>query len=346
MSDSSQPMVVQITRPRRFIIFLVLLLLAAAYGVYFFFWGGSTVLRAGTISIAEGSSGRTVWERLVKDGYTRRTMPWRFWSWRLAATGKLKAGTYTLQAGESVRQAITDFMAGKVVNNEQTITYPEGFTLQQIAERTAARGIGTTNSFVAAAKPGAFADAYPFLKDLPAGRSLEGYLFPDTYQVAQDDSSADVITRMLGNFDRKVTPDIRQQAAAHKRSLDQVVIMASIIEREAVTTEDMGIISGILWKRFDDGTGLSVDATVRYALKKWDGRLTVQDLALDSPYNTRKYKGLPPGPISNPGLRAIMAAANPTASDYYYYLTTSDDKKTIYAKTNDEQNANKAKYLK
>jgi UPF0755 protein len=112
-----------------------------------------------------------------------------------------------------------------------------------------------------------------------------------------------------------------------------------------VSDNDLARVAGVLWQRYEDGVGLDADATVRYALNKWDGPLTVADLASDSPYNTRRWKGLPPGPISNPGLRAILAAAHPEKTDYYYYLSTPQGE-TIFSKTNEEHNQNKAKYLR
>jgi UPF0755 protein len=148
---------------------------------------------------------------------------------------------------------------------------------------------------------------------------------------------------MLGNFDRKMTQELRDEIAQQKRTIDDVVIMASIIEKEVQSVGDMALVSGVLWKRIDANEGLYADATLEYIVNK-DGELTAQDLAKDTPYNTRKYRGLPPGPISNPGMSAIIAAIRPQTSDYYYYLTTKDGE-TVFAKTNDEHNRNKAKYL-
>lgn len=338
-------MPIEVTKPRRFFLWVGLICIMAVVAGYYFIWGGASLLKDGQITIAEGTSARTVWEKMVADGYTRRTLPWRWWGYRLDLAGQMKAGKYQLAAGHSVKETVQKFIAGDVVSDEQFVTYPEGFTLQQVAERTAARGVGTATDFLKQSKASIFADRYEFLQDLPAERSLEGYLFPDTYQIAQDDQVADVITRLLTNFDNKVGQDLREDIKEHGRTLDEAVIMASLLEREATTTEDMKIIAGVLWKRADEDRGLDVDATIRYALHKWDTPLTAEDLAVDSPYNTRKYRGLPPGPISNPGLRALVAAANPVESDYYYYLTTADGE-TIFSKTNDEHNENKAKYLR
>ena len=149
--------------------------------------------------------------------------------------------------------------------------------------------------------------------------------------------------RMLGNFDRKVTKEIRDEAVAQGRTLDDVINMASIVEKEVLHKQDMGVVSGILWKRLDNKEGLYTDATLEYIVNK-NGELTVQDLAKDTPYNTRKYRGLPPTPIDNPGLLAILAALRPEKSEYYYYLTNKEGE-TIFAKTNEEHNRNKVKYL-
>lgn len=338
----------QITQLRQFLTCLFLIIILGAgilWGASRLIWGPPTLLKSGDFAIEGGQAASSVWKKLASEEFTKRTLPWKYHAWRQGVAASLQAGTYRLEQGEKIGGVVQRFATGDVTPDELTITYPEGFTLEQIAERTAARGIGTKEEFLTAAKPENFAEQFPFLKDLPANRSLEGYLFPDTYRVFPDDRPHDVIKRMLTNFDAKITEDIRTAAAAQNRSLDQVIRMASIVEREVLTDEDMAVAAGILWKRADEGAGLDADATVRYALKKWDGRLTVQDLQIDSPYNTRRYRGLPPGPISNPGLRAILASAKPQPSDFYYYLSTPEGK-TIFSKTNDEHNANKAKYLR
>lgn len=335
----------QITNPRRFVFFL---LLVAVFGGALIAWArisAAATEKSGEITIAQGQSAAAVWRTLAAEGYTSSALPWRYWGWRLDAATKLQAGTYRIERQEKVRDVVQRFLSGDISPDELTITYPEGFTLEQIAERTAARGIGTKEQFLSAARPHQLVEKFPLLKEIPAGRDLEGYLFPDTYRVAETDTPESIVERLVANFHRRLTPELREAAQASGRSIDQIVIMASIIEREVLTDEDMVIVSGVLWKRNDDGVGLDADATVRYALNKWDDPLTVQDLASDSPYNTRRWRGLPPGPISNPGLRALQAAIYPEPSDYYYYLSAPDGR-TIFSKTLDEHNANKAKYLR
>ncbi|MFH1353678.1 MAG: endolytic transglycosylase MltG [bacterium] len=339
---------ITIAKPGRFIIFCLSALSLTTLIFYIIFrliWGTASLQHSGELTIKEGSAARQVWSQLAEEEFTSRTIPWRYHAWRREAASQLKAGTYQLTQGERVPDVIQRFTTGDVSSDELTITYPEGFTLQQVAARTAAKGIGTEQEFIQAAQPALHSDEHTFLIELSPGRDLEGYLFPDTYRVFADDTPADVIRRMLTNFSDKFSAGLRNQAIEHGRTLDDVIIMASIIEREVQSAEDMTLVSGILWQRLDDNTGLAADATVRYALDKWDKPLTQEDLQIDSPYNTRKYRGLPPGSISNPGLRAIVAAVRPEKSDYYYYLSTPQGE-TIFSRTLDEHNANKARFLK
>lgn len=334
----------QITNPKKFaaiVVGMIILLGIAAKLI----WGSSVIQQAGDFTVETGQAASRVGQELKNDGYITSALSWRYAIFRAGDASSIKAGTYRLEKGETIASVVGRMNRGIVVPDELTITYPEGFTIKQIAARTAARNIGTEEEFIAAATVGPFADSFSFLKDLPPDRSLEGYLFPDTYRVFKNDKPEDVIRRMLGNFDAKVTPELRQEAIDQKRTPDEVVNMASIIEREINRTADLAKVAGVLWQRFDDHVGLGADATIRYALNKWDGVLTVQDLDLDSPYNTRRYRGLPPTAIGNPGLTAILAALRPAKTDFYYYLSAPDGE-TIFAKTNDEHNRNKAKYLR
>lgn len=335
----------QITNPRRFIVFLLIVVILVAVSLMWLSTISAKVKHSFDITIESGTSAQRVWQDLADVSITSTTWPWRFWSWHLQAASRLKAGAYHLEEGERVRDVINRLIAGDINPDELTVTFPEGFTLEQMGERLAARGFGTKEDFLAAAKPKDFVSDFPLLENIPAGRDLEGYLFPDTYRLSENDSAADIVERLAANFHRRLTPDMRDEVAKSGRSLDDIVIMASIVEREVQGDDDMALVSGILWKRVDDGVGLDADATIRYAADKWDGPLTVQDLQTDSPYNTRKWRGLPPGPISNPGLRALQAALHPQTSDYYYYLSTPAGQ-TIFSKTLEEHNANKAKYLR
>ena len=173
----------------------------------------------------------------------------------------------------------------------------------------------------------------------------EGYLFPDTYFFMPEVEAEGVIKTMSENFDKKVIKGLGEEIVKSGRKLEELIIMASILEKEASSYEDMRMISGILWKRLEFGIGLQVDATVSYVVGKPSLELTDEDLAVDSPFNTYKYRGLPPAPIGNPGLEAIKAAITPTQTIYWYYLHDSDGE-PHYAMTFEEHKRNKELYLR
>lgn len=202
-------------------------------------------------------------------------------------------------------------------SREVAVTIPEGFNIRQIGEAFEKLGIFSKDEFVKAAQ------------------KEEGYLFPDTYRFYRDAKPEDVIKKMRENFDKKVAPDVSRD----------VIIMASLLEEEVKSAEDRKIVAGILWKRLERGMGLNVDAALTYILGKASHELTSEDLKYDSPYNTYKYRGFPPTPISNPGLDTILAALNPTPSPYFYYLTDKEGS-VHYAATLEEHALNKWKFLR
>lgn len=300
-----------------------------------------------TLEIAEGTGARAIAQQLKGAGVIRSPAGFVARVVLSGARGALKAGTYELSPRESGSAILGRLARGETLPEDQAITFPEGFTLEQIAERLAARGLGDQSAFRAAATARTFRQEFSFLATAPDDASLEGYLFPDTYRVQQGTPPDDIIRRMLRRFDeqqREAATGTETRDLA--RTLHQIVTVASIVEREVRAPEDRRLVAGILWRRFDEGRGLDGDATIRYALNKWDGRLTVEDLRVDSPYNTRRYRGLPPGAIGNPGLDALKAAFTPQTSEYLYYLSASDNKQTIFSRTLDEHNEAKAKYLR
>jgi UPF0755 protein len=191
-----------------------------------------------------------------------------------------------------------------------------------------------------------------------ADGTLEGYIFPDTYFVAKSASANNVIQKALDNLSAKLTPQMRTDISAQHKTIYQILTMASIVEREVgrnttrLTDTDLAqldterkLVAGIFYKRLALGIPLQSDATVTYITKKKDPSATIADTQIDSPYNTYKNKGLPPGPISEPSLSSIEAAIYPQSSDYLYFLSAPDGT-AIFAKTLQEQDANKTKYLK
>lgn len=245
---------------------------------------------------------------------------------------------------------------------EQTITLIEGWTTPDIAAYLEKKGIVKAGDFLAAEK--SFdVSAYPLLASRPAGADLQGFLFPDTYRIAQY-SGADanlaanaVIKKALDNFSSKLTPEMQKQAQTQGQSVYQILILASIIEKEtgqdAVTEADKEnlqierkIVAGIFYNRLNAGMPLQSDATVNYFTGKNDTQVSLADAAINDPYNTYKFKGLPPGPICNPSLSSILAALYPTPSQYFYFLSRPDTGQAVYSKTFEEHLKNKQKYLK
>ena len=248
---------------------------------------------------------------------------------------------------------------------ETTITIKEGWTSQDIGKYLASIGPWTSADwFLAVGQPmndyrankklpplADYSAQFSFLSDKPDYVGLEGYLFPDTYRVFASSTVPEIVTKMLANFDAKLTPQMRADIKKQNKTIYQIVTMASIIEKEAPLNYQTGdnndakIISGIFWHRLRIGQALQSDATLSYILG--DTATQHSGAALDnkSLYNTYRYGGLPPGPIGNPGILAIEAAIYPTATDYNYFLTTPDGQ-VVYASTYAQHLQNKYKYLK
>jgi len=240
--------------------------------------------------------------------------------------GGVKAGDYLFSSRETVIGVAWRLVHGQEGQVPIKVTIPEGFDVRQISLVLGKDIPGfSTSTFLIKAQP------------------LEGYLFPDTYFFDKTTLPADAVKAMRALFDQKIAT-VQDQILASGRATSSIIIMASILEREATSSYDRQIIAGILWKRLANRMPLQVDAALAYILNKDGTKLTSADLATSSPYNTYKNIGLPPSPIGNPGLSAIRDALSPASTAYWYYL--SDPNGNIhYAATYDEQIANEAKYL-
>ena len=256
---------------------------------------------------------------------------------------KIMPGEYQLSGSLTIPEIVT------VITNPKEqfvkVTFPEGFTAAQMAARLTANGLPGDQFLQLVKNPGDFKKRYSYLT--PASVvTLEGYLFPDTYFFKEDVSAENIVGRMLDTFDQKLNDSMRTDAAKDNRTINSIVIMASIIQKEVQDPSDMKIVSGIFWKRADIGGKLQSDATLSYILDDKVDSHNAAELATDSPYNTYMYPGLPPGPINSPGVDALTAAISPTATNYNYFLTATVDgeKKVVFSATYDEHVANKQKY--
>ncbi|HAR54810.1 TPA: endolytic transglycosylase MltG [Patescibacteria group bacterium] len=306
----------------------------------FYFWLFAPISRAGTPQLFTVQSAESITSiaRRLEEGQLIRSA-WGFKAY-LKISGKVvvQPGTYEISTKDSLIKIANLIASGDTTN--VTLTIPEGYTLAQIAEQVGQKNIADAAEFTRLVKD--FPPDYEFLKVRPTGQtSLEGFLFPDTYRLIKGNPTL-AIQQILDNFSSKYTTDIKPKLG--DKNLYEIITVASLIEREVKTTEDMVMVSGVIYNRLKIGMKLDIDATVRFIINNWKDPLTRDDLSVDSPYNTRRYAGLPPGPICNPGLAAIEAALQPADHDYYYYLTDYDGV-THYAKTLAEHNQNKLQYL-
>jgi len=239
-----------------------------------------------------------------------------------------------------------DVCGYSIENNEDCFRIIEGWDNKEIGTYLVSKNFLSEKDFANAVGVNSLLiKEFDFLQDKPASVDLEGYLFPDTYRVFKNADSYDIIRKMLQNFDVKLTPELRQEIASQKKSIFEVLTLASIIEKEVSKPEDMKMVADVFYKRLKVDIALQSDATVNYATGKSLTQPSHQDLEVNSLYNTYKYPGLPPGPISNPSINAIKAAIEPTPNPYYYFLTDKEGN-AIYSQTYEEHLINKNKYLK
>lgn len=237
-----------------------------------------------------------------------------------------------------------------IYKEEKKLRIIEGWRNGDISNLLVKNNLGTNDDFVNAQKDYDISQ-FSFLKDKPKNTDLEGYLYPDTYRVYASSTVSEIITKMLNNFDQKLTVKMRADIAAQGKTISEILTMASIIEKEAPISyiksdnRDAKIISGIFWRRIKAGQALQSCATLAYILGVDKAQYSEADTKINSPYNTYKNPGLPPGPISNPGILAIEAAIYPTISNYNYFLTPTGSKEIVYSATYDEHLRNKSKYL-
>ncbi len=326
------------------IIFYASLIITVFFLIFIFiFWwqiriplnsSGETII----FKVLKGDSAKTIAENLKKAELIKSPFTFRLYVFLSLGQYDLKPGEYELSPKMSIRDVADTLVLGGV--NEVLLTIPEGFNLKQIEQRLVAAKL---------AKPGEIVN-YKFREKIPpilSGKSksapLEGYLFPDTYRFFKDASLSDVVSKMVANLDSKLTPDLKTAMVDSGRGIYEILTMASLIEKEVKSDADREIVSGILWKRLKAGIPMQVDATLIYITGRRE--IHESDKKINSPYNTYFYRGLPKGPIASPGLSAIRAAVFPKTSPYLYYLSAKDGK-TIFSKTLEEHNRNKAIYLK
>lgn len=288
-----------------------------------------------TVTIPEGSGTEDIANILKENKLIGSVFGFKLTSKFEGYDGTYKQGTYEIDTGLTKRQ-IMELLQSGTVAQQITLTIPEGYNVRQIAEKVAETGLCTVEEFIRAGNEDSF--DYDFLKDLPEREyRLEGYLFPDTYFLAENMTAHDIVDMLLSRFDRMYTTEYRKAVEAGEYTLDEIVTIASMVEKEIRVAEERPRAAGVIYNRLRDGIMLGIDATVLYAVNKTAGELTQEDLDVDSPYNTRNRYGLPLGPICNPGESAFEAALYPETHEYLYYVLEAVGKNNhVYCKTYDE----------
>lgn len=284
--------------------------------------------------IVKGSSAAQIGNKLFKEGLIRNPLAFKIYVQVTSKARSIPAGEFRLSPSYSLFKLVDELVRGPT---EIWVTIPEGLRREEIAAKFAS----------------SFDRGDEFIEEfIEVSKGMEGFLFPDTYLFAKEASASAVVRKMRSTFDVK-TAEFKEEIAISDLALNEIVTLASIVERETKTSEERPIVAGILLNRLDIGMGLQADATLQYAVAsqkcvsydcQWWPQITREELEIASPYNTYRFKGLPPAPIASPGISSLRATIVPSATDYLYYL--HDSKGEIhYAETFEEHNANVKKFL-
>jgi UPF0755 protein len=329
---------------KKSIIAAVIIVILIGYLFYFryqVYYSHGNKDEATSFLIKKGEGNKMIGENLEKAGLISGKYHFYFYMWSQKLTGKIFPDEYELSGQMTIPEIASIITSGQ--DKAKKITFPEGWGVKQIAERLTANGFPGDEFLKIVNNPELFKSDYVFLSDLKAG-TLEGYLFPDTYFFNKDIDAEGIVRKMLGVFNTRINSQMFADATKSKKNFNEIIIMASIIENEVKTDEDRVLISGLYWNRLKIGQPLQSDITLAYILGEKKKQYSFSDTRTASPYNTYMNKGLPPGPICNPGLSAIQAAIYPKDSQFNYYLSDPETGKTIFAKTFTEHLANKVKY--
>lgn len=293
------------------------------------------------VEIVAGSGTADVAQALQNQGVIKNTFWFRVFSKICGYDGRYQQGTFSVRQHAGYRAAFEALQHAD--STAVRVTIPEGYELRQIADKLQAAGLIDRNKFYQAVEKGDF--DYWFLAGLPKRENrLEGYLFPDTYLFQQGDSEENIINIMLQRFNEVYTETYRKRAKELSMTDDQVITLASVIEREAMGDADRALVAGVFHNRLKNAQYpyLESCATVQYILKERKAVLSTKDTGIDSPYNTYRYPGLPIGPIASPGQASIQAALYPAKTDYLFFVLDSSGTHR-FAKTFAEHQQNMAK---
>ena len=300
------------------------------------------------LEIAPGMHSSAIAERLEEEGIIRNATIFSYYVRYKNEGSRFQAGVYDMHPGMTHDEIIAKLNAGDTVEEEMIrFTVPEGFTVAQIAERLAAHDFIDKETFLELTqRPDLF--HFSFLEQIPDDPDikfrLEGYLFPETYELKAEADERQIIARMIEELERKLAqlpPDWRERMEERGLDLHQLLTIASLIEREVAIDEERPIVAGVIYNRLERGMMLQIDATVQYLFDEQLEIVEYRHLEIDDPYNTYERLGLPPGPIASVGLRSIEAALYPEETSYLFYVTKKDGSREHYfAETFEEHQRN------
>ena len=322
---------------------LVLLVLVAVVGGVAVYFGATRVYEPYKgydtpdvfVEVPAGAGPATIGQRLVTAGVVRDEMTFRGAVWMSGRARELQAGEYQFTEPMTPIEIIDKLARGDVYRRR--ITFREGLTIPETAAVYEQSGFGSAADFTKAASDASL------ISDLdPAARDLEGYLFPETYSLPRQTPASVLVAQMVGFFQKAFTPAVRDGIKAQGLTIREAVTVASLVEKETAVAEERPLVAAVYLNRKRIGMPMQADPTVIYALQlagRYDGNIRREDLQFDSPYNTYRYPGLPPGPIASPGRASLEAVANPADSDYLYFVSRNDGSH-VFARTLAEHNRN------
>jgi UPF0755 protein len=324
------------------VVFLVGTFLGASFVWDAFLRSPSPTASEVTLVVTSGESVGEISHSLKRAGLIPSRLGFQFYVKLTRVEHRFQPGEFILTTGMNYASLVAALVTFS--SDEVAITFPEGLTNEQMAARIDSTfGQGWGEEWLASLPDKTLRTTYSFLPQ----ESLEGYLFPDTYRVSRSGFPEDLTYKLLTNFGEKLSSELRAEISRQGRTIHEAIVLASIVEKEVAADTDRAMVADIFWRRLEVGLALQADSTVHFIVGNDGGSAYTSDAerAVDSLYNTYKYRGLPPGPICNPGLSAIEAVIYPAENNYWYFLTDPEGG-VHYATTNDGQNENKARYLR
>ncbi len=335
-------------RVARLLIVLVLVIgLAAGMGSLYYRHASKAVnpnsKTSIVVDIPEGSTAKKIAQILIDKNLIRNKRVFLSNVKNTEKAEKIKAGKYKFSQNMSNDQIIDKLIKGQIYQDGIKVTVPEGSVSTEIVDLLVKKGLGQRKNFVNLFRhPENFVDKHAFLKNKRIV-TLEGFLYPETYFFKKESSEKAIFDKMLSEFEKNYNSKVKASVEKNKLDFYDTVIMASIVEKEAVKDSERGKIAGVFYNRLNKKMRLQSDAVLQYALPKRKSRVMYKDLKIESPYNLYLNDGLPPTPVANPGIKSLLAAANPQKTEYLYFVTGTDGE-NYYSKTYEEHKLHADKY--